>query len=125
MRLPSVFASLGGDLLQGHRLTSYDISARYPAPGTLGAVNHKLYQQLPADTSPTMRIVEQTRTLWFADDATVPATYLSAPLPLGVPRGTAARESPCGRRGGRFPFCSPWSGPQGGARRRRPRGCSR
>src|SRR5207302_11805 len=74
----------GATYFRATDLTSYDISARYPAPGTLGAVNHKLYQQLPADTSPTMRIVEQTRTLWFADDATVPATYLSAPLPLGV-----------------------------------------
>ena len=54
----------------------YKLSDTLPTQGA-AVVARKLYHEFPQDMSPTMRLVEHTRTLFFKDD-------LSGPLSLGT-----------------------------------------
>ncbi|MDB4891181.1 MAG: insecticidal toxin complex protein TcdB family [Gemmatimonadetes bacterium] len=62
----------------------YDLSVRYLPSGVLEPVLRNAYHKLPQNASPTMRLVEHARMLFFSDDPTDVTTFLSAPLALGT-----------------------------------------
>jgi RHS repeat-associated protein len=62
----------------------FDLSDRYRPPGVLKPVVRNGYHERPLTTQPTMRLVEHTQALFFADDPAHPATFLQKPLALGT-----------------------------------------
>lgn len=61
----------------------YDLSVRYRIAGSLKPIARTPYHDLPLDLQPTMRLVEDVRTLFFADDPADSTTMLKSPLAFG------------------------------------------
>jgi RHS repeat-associated protein len=65
-------------------LRTWDMSTQYLSANPTKPFVRKQYHQLPTDSSATMRLVEHSRTLFFSDDSSAGAQFLTEPLPLGV-----------------------------------------
>src|SRR4029078_7405989 len=61
---------------------AFDVSDRYRVPGTLQPIARKKYHERPPSGT-AMRLVEHTRSRFFADDPADTARFLSEPLEFG------------------------------------------
>src|SRR4029079_2464645 len=61
---------------------AFDLRDRYRVPGTLQPIARKKYHERPP-SSTAMRLVEHTRSRFFADDPADTARFLSEPLEFG------------------------------------------